>query len=137
MKSLRLLALVLAFALAPAAKPAEPAPAAPAAAPAAKPKTFLIVLRLVPRLYDDQAWTEADNAAIGAHFQRLKAATAAGQVILAGRTNEPGEKTMGLIIFTAADEPTAREFMDADPCIVAGVMTGTLHPYGIALMKKS
>jgi len=43
---------------------------------------------------------------------------------------------MGLVIFTAPDETAAREFMNADPCVVAGVMTATLHPYGLALLAK-
>jgi hypothetical protein len=43
---------------------------------------------------------------------------------------------MGLVIFTAADETAAREYMNGDPCILAGVMTGELHPYGLALMAR-
>jgi len=119
---------------------AEEAPAAKAPAPALSKaeglKTFLIVLRLPPRLHDEKAWTEADNAAVGAHFQRLKAATEARQVILAGRTHESGDKTMGLVVFTATDEAAAREFMNGDPCVAAGVMTATLHPYDLALLRK-
>lgn len=130
MKSTLLLAC-LAFA---AAAFAADTPA-PAAAPPA-PKHFLIVLKLVPRLHDDKAWTKEDNAAVGAHFNRLKAGVAAGEVRLAGRTNEPGDKTFGLVIFKAADEAAAREFMNADPCLVAGVMTGELHPFSLALMGK-
>ncbi len=107
------------------------ATAAPAVAPA--PRQFLIVLRLVPRLHDTKAWTKSDLDAVGDHFNRLKAATDAGQVLLAGRTNEPGEKTFGLIVFTAADEAAARAFMAADPCVAAGVMTAELHPYTVAL----
>lgn len=110
-----------------------PAPAAPAAA---KPKHFLIVLKPVPRLHDEKAWTKEDNAAVGAHFNRLKAAVAEGKVLLAGRTTEPLDRTMGLIIIAAPDEAAAREFMNADPCVAAGVMTATLHPYGLALMAK-
>jgi hypothetical protein len=26
--------------------------------------------------------------------------------------------------------------MNGDPCVAAGVMTATLHPYGLALMAK-
>lgn len=104
--------------------------------PAPKPKHFLIVLKPVPRLHDEKAWTKEDNAAVGAHFNRLKAAVAEGKVLLAGRTTEPLDQTMGLIIFSAPDETAAREFMNADPCVTAGVMTVTLHPYGLALMAK-
>ena len=131
--------LFLALPLALLSVRAQETPGTPPAV-AAKPvalKTFLIVLRPVPRLHDEQAWTAADNAAVGAHFQRLKAATEARQVILAGRTHEPGDQTMGLVVFTATDEAAAREFMNADPCVVAGVMTATLHPYDLALLRKS
>lgn len=116
----------------PRPRPKTPAPAATPTAP----KHFLIVLKLVPRLHDEKAWTEADRAAVGAHFNRLKAGVAAGQVLLAGRTEEPLDRTFGLIVFTAADETAARAYMNGDPCIVAGTMTGELHPYGLALMAK-
>ena len=108
----------------------------PASAKDPKPSHFLIVLRPVPRLHDAKAWTDADNAAVMAHFNRLKAATETGQVLLAGRTTEPLAQSFGLVVFQAADEPAAREFMQADPCIAAGVMTGELHPYGVALRAK-
>lgn len=109
---------------------------APGATEAPKPKHFLIVLKLPERLHDQKAWTKEDNAAVGAHFNRLKAAVAEGKVLLAGRTEEPLDRTMGLIIFAAPDEAAAREFMNGDPCVAAGVMTATLHPYGLALMAK-
>ncbi|WP_438483222.1 YciI family protein [Oleiharenicola lentus] len=113
-----------------AAEPATPPPSPVGA------KHFLIVLKLVPRLYDQKAWTKEDRATVGAHFQRLKAGVAEGKVLLAGRTEEALEVTMGLIIFKAPNETAAREFMNGDPCVAAGVMTATLHPYGLALMAK-
>lgn len=131
MKILRpvLLALVLGTAAFAADTPAP-------AIPAPKPRHFLIILKPVPRLHDENAWTKEDNAAVGAHFNRLEAAVAGGKVILAGRTTEPLDRTIGLIIFSAPDEAAAREFMNTDPCVAAGVMTATLHPYGLALMAK-
>ena len=103
--------------------------------PMEKPQ-FLYILRLVPRLHGEAVWTEADNAAVGAHFQRLAQATAAGQVILAGRTTEAPDLTMGLVVFEAEDEAAAKAFMESDPAVVAGVMTATLHPYKVALLRK-
>ncbi|HEY0947837.1 MAG TPA: nuclear transport factor 2 family protein, partial [Opitutaceae bacterium] len=96
---------------------------------------WLYLLRLVPRLHDDKAWTPDDNAAVGRHFQHLKAATAKGQVVFAGRTMEPGERTFGVVVFEAPDEDTARRFMESDPAVVAGVMTAELHPYALALAR--
>ena len=129
---MRLYLLLSLLSFAPSVRAAD----TPSAPTAPKPSTYLIVLRLPPRLHADTAWTDADKAAVSAHFQRLKVATEAGQVILAGRTPEAGEKTMGLVVFTAADEPAARAFMQADPCVAAGVMLGELRPFSLALLRK-
>ena len=99
-------------------------------------KQYIYVLRLVPRLHDPKAWTERDNIAVAEHFKRLQEATAQGTVILAGRTDEPPDRTFGIVIFEAADETAAGEFMRTDPTVVAGVMTATLHPYSVALLRK-
>lgn len=138
MTTARLLACLLTLlSLSTVAAATESTPT-PASASTPKPPTrhFLIVLRLVPRLHDEKSWTDADKAVVGQHFKRLQAAVATGQVLLAGRTEEPLEKTFGLVVFSAADEAAAREFMLGDPCIAQGVMTGTLHPYGLALRAK-
>lgn len=102
-----------------------------------KPKQFIYVLRLVPRLHSDSAWTKDDEAALNRHFDRFKKATETGQLILAGRTQEPGDKTFGIAIFEAADESAARKFMESDPAVVAGLMTAELHPFGVALERKN
>ncbi|PYL96136.1 MAG: hypothetical protein DMF18_06815 [Verrucomicrobia bacterium] len=105
--------------------------------PAAKPKHFIYVLHLVPRLHDDKAWTAEDKAAVDRHLANFKEATQSGQLILAGRTREPGDKTFGIAIFEATDEAAARKFMEADPAVVAGVMTAELHPFAVVLERKN
>lgn len=102
----------------------------------AKPKQFIYVLRLVPRLHDDSAWTKEDEMAISRHLTRFKHAIEKGELILAGRTKEPGAKTFGIAIFEAADEAAARAFMESDPAVVAGLMTAELHPFAVALQRK-
>jgi len=102
-----------------------------------KPSQFIYVLHLVPRLYDDAAWTKEDSAAISRHFARFKHAIETGELILAGRTNETGTKTFGIAIFQAPDEAAARQFMESDPAVVAGIMTAELHPFTIALERKN
>jgi uncharacterized protein YciI len=106
-------------------------------APVEKPKQFIYVLHLVPRLHADKNWTKDDNAVVDRHFDRLKEAIRSGQVILVGRTREPGDKTFGIAIFEAADEAAARKFMEADPAVAAGVMTAELHPFAVALERKN
>ena len=102
-----------------------------------KPKQFIYVLRLVPRLYADSAWTKEDTAALKRHFARFQEATKSGQLILAGRTSEPGDKTLGIAIFEAPDEDAARKFMQEDPAVVGGLMTAELHPFAVALQRKN
>ena len=98
-------------------------------------KQYLYILRLVPRLHDPEAWTEADNAALQRHFERLKMATERGQVMLAGRTDEALDQTFGLVVFEAPTDASARAFMEDDPTVAAGVMTAELHPYVVALLR--
>ena len=106
-------------------------------APVAKPKQFIYVLHLVPRLYDDKAWTAEDKAAVDRHLANFKAAVQSGQLILVGRTMEPGDKTFGIAIFEAADETAARKFMESDPTVMAGVMSAELHPFAVFLQRKN
>jgi uncharacterized protein YciI len=106
-------------------------------AKAEKPKQFIYVLHLVPRLYDDEAWTADDKAAVDRHLGNFKAAVQSGQLILAGRTRESGDKTFGIAIFEAADEAAAQKFMEADPAIAAGVMIAELHPFSVVLQRKN
>ena len=104
---------------------------------AAKPKQFIYVLKLVPRLHADSAWTKEDNAVLERHFVRFQQAAKSGQLILAGRTSEPGDKTFGIAIFEASDEDAARMFMQEDPAVAGGLMTAELHPFAVALQRKN
>src|SRR6266550_2746306 len=102
-----------------------------------KPQQFIYVLRLVPRLHADSAWTKEDNMALSRHFARFQHAIETGELILAGRTREPGDKTFGIAIFEAKGEAAARRFMESDPAVVAGLMTAELHPFSLALERKN
>jgi uncharacterized protein YciI len=102
-----------------------------------KPKQFIYVLRLVPRLHSDAAWTKEDNMALSRHFARFQHAIETGELILAGRTQEPGDKTFGIAIFEAQDGSAARQFMESDPAVTAGLMTAELHPFSVALQRRT
>jgi uncharacterized protein YciI len=97
---------------------------------------YVYVLKLAPRFQDEVSWTEAENAVVAHHFERLVKAAESGQVIIAGRTTEPLDKTFGLVIFEADSETAAREFMHSDPAVMTGLMTATLHPYAVAVQRK-
>jgi uncharacterized protein YciI len=103
----------------------------------ARPKQFIYVLHLVPRLYADANWTDEDKKVLQRHFVRFQEAIKAGKLILAGRTSESGDKTFGVAIFEAQDEAAARKFMEEDPAVAAGLMTAELHPFAVALEHKN
>ena len=104
--------------------------------PVSKRQQYVYVLKLTPRMQAADAWTDTENGVIGRHFARLAKATDAGQVILAGRTTEPHDRTFGLVIFEAESEEAARLFMESDPAVEANIMSATLHPYSVALYRK-
>ena len=102
-----------------------------------KQKEFIYVQKLVPRLYDGEKWTKEDNAAVDRHFIRLQEAAKSGELILAGRTKEPGDRTFGIVIFRASDGAAARKFMESDSAVVAKLMTAELHPFSLHVQCKA
>jgi uncharacterized protein YciI len=112
-----------------------PEPDKPTAEPG-KPKEFIYVLKLVPRLHDTKNWTKEDNAALDRHLARFQEAAKSGQLILAGRTKEPGDKTFGIAIFRGSDDAAAKKFMESDPAVVAKLMTAELHPFYVAVQRE-
>ena len=75
--------------------------------------------------------------ALDRHFARFQHSIQTGELILAGRTSEPGDKTFGIAILEAKDEVAARAFMESDPAVVAGLMTAELRPFTVALQRKN
>lgn len=78
--------------------------------------------------------TPGEQRIVGAHFAYLVALRDRGILILAGRTQE-GQDTFGVTIFAADDEQAAREVMESDPAVAAGLFIATLHPYRIAVAR--
>ncbi len=99
-------------------------------------KQYVYVLRLIERLWAVEAWTDADNAIVDAHFAYLKRLLAEGRLMLAGKTAGNDERTFGLVIFEAQDEEEAQRIMVNDPTIIHGIMTATLSAYHVALLRK-
>lgn len=100
-------------------------------------KQYVYVLRLIERLWNVEAWTEADNAIVDEHFDHLKRLLAEGRLILAGKSAGNEESTFGLVIFEAIDESEAQSIMAHDPSVVKGIMTAKLSAYHVALFRKS
>mgnify|MGYP000856159883 CR=1 FL=1 len=99
-----------------------------------KPQFLYVVKAVRPEMLT-AGLTPEEQTIVGRHFAYLSDLTGKGVVILVGRTQTTGPETMGLCIFEADDEIAARAIMNQDPAITGGVMTGTLYPYKVALMR--
>ena len=81
--------------------------------------------------------TPEEEAIVERHFAYLKDLTEKGVMILMGRTQNNDKSTFGVAIFEAENEAAARTIMENDPAVKNRVMTATLYPYKVALMRKS
>jgi len=90
---------------------------------------FLYVLRATRLAMLTEGSTPEEEAVVDRHFQHLQRLARDGTVLHVGRTATNDEDTMGLVVFEAPDEPAARAIAEADPAVVAGVMTATVFPY--------
>ena len=97
---------------------------------------FLYQLKLIPSLLSEGNWTERENDIVARHFEALKKAEKEGTVILAGRTLNMDSDGFGIVIFEVDSEEEAQLFMETDPAVKEGIMTATLFPYRVALMRS-
>ena len=97
---------------------------------------FLYQLRLIPSLLSEGNWTERENDIVARHFEGLKKAEQKGTVILAGRTLNMDSDGFGIVIFEVDSEEEAQLFMNTDPAVKEGIMTASLFPYKVAIMRS-
>ncbi|MBZ0304270.1 MAG: YciI family protein [Anaerolineae bacterium] len=69
------------------------------------------------------------------HFDYLNDLIGKGILILAGRTQNTGYSSFGIIIFKAENEVAAREIMLSDPAVRLRQFRAELYPYRIALLE--
>lgn len=75
----------------------------------------------------------AEEARVQAeHGDYLKGLAARGSVMLAGRTTNNDETTVGIVIVRAPDEEVALQTMKSDPFVKSGLMSATLFPFRVA-----
>ena len=111
----------------------ETLPTTPPTTPAKEKKQFVIVLRLNPKYQDDKNWTESDNQAVSRHFAKLQQLQKDGKLIFAGRTLV--KESMGVVILEVESETEARQIMENDDAVKAGIMSAELLPFQTALIK--
>ena len=84
---------------------------------------------------DPDAWTEEDNRIAEQHFAYLKNATEEGTVLLAGRSLDG--QGPAVVIFEAASEEEAYQFMASDPFVANGLMRASMHSFRAALVRET
>jgi uncharacterized protein len=78
--------------------------------------------------------TEAEQAVLADHFAYLQRLRDEGRLIVAG-PSLAGEDTFGLVVLSIEDEDEARAAMAADPAVTGGVMTATLRPLRLSVVR--
>lgn len=66
------------------------------------------------------------------HSNYLEGLAARGVVMLAGRTTNNDETTVGIVIVNAPSEAAAQEIMERDPFVKNSLMTASLLPFRVA-----
>ncbi len=94
----------------------------------------LLTPTLLGRVTETPTLEEAEI--VSHHFAYLQNLREKGVMIFMGRTQNNDDKTFRIEIFEAGDESAARNIIEADPAVKAGVMNAELYPYKIALMRK-
>lgn len=86
-----------------------------------------------PREHFAATMTEAESAAWGRHWERIKRLHAEGSIVLVGPTL--GRHNTGICVFEAPDEAAAQAIMEGDPAIAEGFATGELRPFRVSLLR--
>lgn len=98
-------------------------------------KQWLILLKVTPQYQEEKNWDKDVEAAVSAHFKRYLKMKEEGKLILAGRTQTDLKTTFGILVFEAKTEAEAKTYLTEDPAVKAGVMTGELFPYQVAVSR--
>ena len=97
---------------------------------------FLYQLKLIPSLLEETNWTDQENKIVQNHFEELQRLQKIGKLILAGRTLDMDSSGFGIVILEVDSEEEARMLMENDPAVKEGIMTATLFPYRVALIRE-
>lgn len=78
-----------------------------------------------------------ERETMGKHFNYLQQLTEQGILILAGRTLNNDEDTIGIAIINAASDDEACAIVANDPAVSQGVMNARLFPYRVAFISET
>ena len=97
---------------------------------------YLYLLRAVrPRMVTDGPTSE-EARVLSDHGAYLGRLASEGTVLLAGRTQEADERTLGIVIFRAEDREAAEQIAREDPAVRAGVMEAEVRAFRVAYRSQ-
>jgi uncharacterized protein YciI len=82
-------------------------------------------------------WTDCDRETFQLHLAHLNGALGAGKLILAGRTLDQDGSGPAICVYQAESVEEAQRFFAAEPFIIRGFCTATLHPFSNPITKDS
>jgi uncharacterized protein YciI len=91
---------------------------------------FVIIKK--PRDNFIETTTDEEAEIMRAHFAYLKQKLSEGKLIMAGPVTT-GD--FGLSVLETETEEEARDIMNNDPAVLAGIMKPTLYPYRVSLLR--
>jgi uncharacterized protein YciI len=88
-----------------------------------------------------QSWLKSgprpeDMPALQGHVKFMRTLAEQGTCLFAGHTLTQDESSFGLLVVKADSEAAARKIMEADPMVQAGLVQGTVIPFGVATLGK-
>jgi uncharacterized protein YciI len=94
-------------------------------------RDYIYILNLVAEFRDEAKWTEKENKILEEHSTRLERQSKRGTVKYVGRTDLPisNDSNFGLVVFEAENDTMAELFAQADPAVMAGMMTVKCLPF--------
>jgi uncharacterized protein YciI len=98
-------------------------------------KTYIYVLKLCERLFNNDAWTDYDNQSVNEHYLRLKKDFESGKVLHVGRTSDPTFDGFGIVVYLATNNEEAITYMNNDPAVINGQMTAKYYEYNLVMQK--
>jgi uncharacterized protein YciI len=100
----------------------------------AKNSQYLYIIRPTRLEMLTEGPTEREQKIVSQHFTYLQDLTQQGVAILVGRSQTADADSLGIIVYQASSEETARRLMENDPAVKQGVMRASFYPFRIALI---
>ena len=94
-------------------------------------RDHIYILNLVAEFGDEAKWTDKEHKTLEEHAARLERQSKRGTVKYVGRTDLPisNDANFGLVVFEAESDTMAELFAQADPAVMAGMMTVKCLPF--------